>query len=193
MDITEFISIVKDIHTRNLGQEFIYTLEEYKYVLCNYDKDKFLTETGNIYDVGLKYLLHAIIEEANCSHSCFELYELSSENSCDIALFKLGKMYEDGGMKEIDICKSIRYYYAYYKRINDLETFMESINIMRDAELCEIFMDSYCGIDKVQKQIDEQTMLISKLRKRIIELEYMPNGVGYNECKKHFESLVNSK
>jgi hypothetical protein len=100
-------------------------------------------------------------------------------------------------MFTVDVNKSMYYYYLYYNKINDLETFCERTVTMHVPKLCRIFMDTYCAVIDENKELCEQNKkqkeINDKLRERITELEYMPNGVGYKECKTHFESLANNK
>lgn len=199
MDIQEFISRINELHTAQSGEEFMDVLEEYSEQLCKCDEDDFLNEIENISDIGLKYLLHAIIEESHGGLNCIELYDLSSKNDCTIALYKLARLYDEGRMFTVDVNKSVYYYYLYYNKIDDLESFCEFNSTMREPKLCRIFMDTYIAVIDENKELYEQNKkqkeINDKLRERITELEYMPNGVGYNECKKHFETLVkdNSK
>jgi hypothetical protein len=197
MNIQKFINRINELHTTQSGNEFIDVLEEYNEQLCECDEDDFLNEIENISDIGLKYLLHAIIEESQFNLICIELYELSSKNDCIIALYKLARLYDDGMIITVDVNKSLYYYYQYYNKINDLETFIETINVMRDINQCKIFMNTYCAVMDENKELYEQNKIQKeindKLREYITELEYMPNGVGYNECKAHFKTLAKEK
>jgi hypothetical protein len=194
MEINEFINRIKDVHEDCSGTEFIDILEECDKYVCQYDEEEYLKEIENISDVGLKYLLHAIIDESQGDINCIELYELASKNNCTVALYKLARLYDESKMFAIDVNKSTYYYYMYYNKINNLGTFCEMLNVMREPKLCRIFMDKYHAIkvenDELRKQCSLLTTSNKKLQERITELEYMPNGVGYNNCKKHFESLV---
>jgi len=205
MDIQWFINEIKTINEDCNGDAFIEFLDEHHNYICDYDKKEYLKEIENIQDVGLKYLLHAIIEEVMGSINCAKLYKLASKNDCTIALNKLARLYDGGDMFRYDVGKATYYYYLYHKKINDMTAFNDScwLNDGNDEAVSE-FMESYCGLisqnNELHKQCNLQTSIIQKqrddikkLKERITELEYTPNGVGYNECKEHFDSLIEKK
>jgi len=197
MDIQWFINEIKTINEDCDGDAFIEFLDEHHNYICDYDKKEYLKEIENIQDIGLKYLLHAIIEEAMGSINCAELYELASKNDCTIALNKLARLYDGKNMFECDVGKTMCYYYLYYKKINDMPAFIDSCWLDINNEAVSEFMESHSNlisqnteqIKIIQKQHDD----IEKMKERITELEFMPNGVGYNECKEHFDSLIEKK
>jgi len=55
-------------------------------------------------------------------------------------------------------------------------------------------MDTFCNSfpqnEELQHQCEKQQIIIEQLLEHITELEWAPNGVKYNECKEHFNSLI---
>jgi len=202
MEMQEFINKIKTVHENNDGDTFIVILEKYDKYLCNCNEEEYLKQIETIHDVGLKYLLQAVIEEATHSTGCLKLYELASKNDCTLALYKLARLYDEGKMFKVDVIKIIYYYYQYYKKIGDVRKFIDiSCGLWRNQDKLKLFMESYCDLisqnNESHNQCNIQISLnnklqndIVKLKERITELEYAPDGIGYNECKEHFNMLA---
>lgn len=201
MELQAFINKVSIAHAKCYEVELMYTCNEYDEYLLDCEKDEYLKEIEDVLDIGLKYLLHAIFEEIQGEINCIELYESAIKNDCIIALYKLARLYDGSKGFVNDVNQSIYYYYKYYKATNNLGTFIDTVNIMHDNKIYETFIDTYCNIIDNRNELYEVCKVhiakINKLQKRIMELEqrvteleYMPNGDGYNKCKNHFETLV---
>lgn len=200
MEINEFINKIKDAHIyfskpNSVDDIDILVLYECDKYVRNFDKKEYLNKIENISDVGLKYLLRAILVESGHNKYCLELYELSAKNGCIIAYWKMAQLYDNNEMFDYDVGKSLYYNYMYYKKTDNLETFVKMLRgDLRESHYCEEFMDGYCSmktkIDVLQKQNSEQADIIKKLQEHITELEYAPGGIGYEESKNHFENIT---
>lgn len=194
MEISEFVRKISDVYDECSEYDFIDILDECSKYVCKYEEEEYFKEIENISNKGLKYLLQAIFEEIDGNINCLKTYKKSAKNGCDIALFVIARLYDGGKIFMVDVNKSTQYYYLYYKKRDDIESFTETIGVMRDPKLCRQFMDTYCDMVDENKKLAQLNKIyiehIQKLQERITELEYMPGGVGYDESKKHFETLA---
>ena len=201
MALQKFISEVTFLHETNAGEVFMTKLEEYKRCAKLFDGDKYLNEIKNIED-NLKFLLHAILEEAYYHIIKFvELYKLSSKNKCAIASWRLANLYSDPLTFQFNSKDTIYYSCLYHKNKNDLHMFIKTSNIFNNSNLLKMFMNIFCDSFSENKNLyyqrNAQQIIIEQLQKQVIELqehvtelEYAPNGAKYNECKEHFNSLI---
>jgi hypothetical protein len=165
----------------------------------NYYKKSYAKEIKKIYeatkDKAVKYLLIAIMEEVEGNVECIKNYKKAVKHGCKIALYKLALLYEGQDLCRTkarivpyDSKKALNYYFEYYKENCELNAFAE---IYFDSNYvsasCSEFMDMYDELNTEKNKLKRENKM---LKKRITELEYMPGGVGYDESKKHFDTLV---
>lgn len=183
MNIQGFVAMITETHVNQDGYDFMDVFDLYSKQLSECDEDVLLEGIKNIKDVGLKYLLQAIVEETHGALYCIDTYELSSKNDCAIALFRLARLYDTGGLFTVDVNRAMYYYYMYYNKINDLASFCKYSKLMKDPNLCQTFMDEYINIIDENKELYEQNKKLKEINKqldeRIAELESMPKGVRH--------------
>lgn len=196
MELQEFIDKVTIAHNDKDCCITIDAMYEYRECICDCAEHDYKQKIQNISDIGLRYILEAMIDELRGGTSYGDMYRMAADNGCAIAMYKLGMMYDWRYVNTPDVERSMYYYWKYYDTVNDMKTFLYSDFISNDPKKFKQFMKSHFAMASANEQMREQHDSLlrenERMRERITELEYAPGGVGYCECKAHFESLAES-
>lgn len=201
MDIQVFINNIADAHTTCNCQEMKAMIYEYSDYINLSDAehiDSYWNTVSKISDIGLKYLLQGIILEIIDDEDCIEMYKTSIENNCTIALYKIAEIYNTDIFGIQNYCVALSYYYQYFKKTDNIGTFIDVyVNAKDTASYGHVIMEEIIKItarnEELLKKCTKYKSQINELNERITEMEYAPGGVGYHECKKHFEELSKKK
>ena len=112
-------------------------------------------------------------------NEAIKYYKMAIENGSNVAMFNLGHLYQNEPDK-IDLIEAIKYY----------KMAIVNGNVNAKKKILEIYnLDSKYLVDDILEN-HELKKQNEKQKEYITELEFMPGGVGYEECKQHFKSLI---
>jgi len=141
-----------------------------------------------------KYLLQGMIYEVDTeTRDAISYYKKAKRCGSIIALWQLARLYETGGYIIQDKMKAFKFYYRYYEKIGDLESFMEDSNLLKNAEFIKILIQPKIEEIELEEKNKKLKKTVRKLKRKIVKLKYAPNGIGYHKSKNDFEILCNKQ
>lgn len=195
-DVKKLLSIMRNDEL-NLVQESELDLNELQY---NIDVSDFENICKILYKLSRKQLeslrsipiLHGFIEEALGNYDNALITFHTDALTYGKLYGYLAYLYENNMFVLNDDAKFFEYSCEFHKSIDDLQSFIRDLDIRESYDstnLCNFIRHAI--IWKTQNELLDNEN--KQLRERIIELEYAPGGVGYQETKEHFENLVATK
>lgn len=137
-------------------------------------------------------ILHGFIEEALGNYDNALIIFHTDALTYGKLYGYLAYLYEYNIFVLNDDAKFFEYSCEFHKYIDDLQSFIRDLDIRESYDstnLCNFIKQSLDWKNQNKQLIEEN----KQLRERIIELEYAPGGVGYQETKDHFEKLVENQ
>jgi tetratricopeptide (TPR) repeat protein len=106
-------------------------------------------------------------------------YQMAIERENRSAMYHLGRFYEKKG----DFDNMMNYYVMAAERGDN--KVLNKLEYEFTSQTCDYLIKYY-------RKINEMANKIKNLEEQITQLEYEPDGAGYQIIKKHFENLIGS-
>jgi len=133
------------------------------------------------YNLGVMYQTGDGVEKSY--QTALEYYQLAADQGLAYAQYNLGYMYDNGYGVEKSYQKAVEY----YQLAADQGFANAQFNLG----------NMYASKKYIQYELLEHQKIIEHLKQQIefleLQIKYQPGGSGYQETKKHFESLVTNE
>ena len=141
--------------------------------------------TDSMYQLAMMYLNGEGLEVNPAK--AIQLYQMASQQHHIKSMYHLAQIYFEGTITKKNLGEAIRL----YEEIFLLDANNISMAKQKLLEIMEQETEFYITmIVQLRKDHEAQQRQITELTQHIVELEYMPEGVGYQQAKEEFEEHV---